>query len=891
MRKRNGFVLAETLIVVILLTITLMTLYSGFSSIIYKARNKNNNDTIDTIYKTYYIKELLDNAYSYSYINDSEGAKEYSNSFEYYANYMKDTTGLNNICSAYDYSTSTKKVIEDNENLMIVCNYEAYLSNSSPETYSSDYMYNAIKSYGIEKMYLINFEKINGSRNYTKIMNRLDASTIDYISSKSKKISGNYLVIKFKNKHSYPNDFIFEDTDNFLIKEDAYHSSVILTGVVKASSTSPIYLYESNEVGAKYMETEPLNLNDEYILKSNNNFENHNGKVIVGWTNSTDYINLEDFNTCLTTTAEYKKQSKSYYKETGILCGQIGEIIKFNEDTKVLYAVWCGTGKLDGALECQANYNKDSKNGLFIDTGLGNKYNDYNYVYRGKVSDNFIRIGDVCYSMTSTFGSSNSMKIAYYGPYNTTTEACDKKTAYGTNVAFNSTISAGWAWMYSNSLTVSNTGSSLGAFAEKLKLYELYPTSSGISPTETVVCKNGKECYFGNDVIYDPVEKMYTLVDENNNEVTKKLLFGGYDASGYATLGNSEFYKKYICEGGQTTKCEKVYYYYSKSGSGASTLLRYKIFKNGIKEDNYQTQKIFLSNKISYSDGKYILSNTPEDSIQLTISELKSPSTKIAEYDNKTVGELLYTYKYSCDDWLVRESNDYSCDKANYIVSSFGYITYYVLKDGVITDDEIYDYINGSLEKGNRTRSSTIKTNIDNFYASKLASHESLIDKNATFCNNLETSGGFNNKRNSQFYVRYKAGYSTFYPNAYKDCDSKGEYLYSMSGASSGNNLLTYPIGLLTAEEVTYLGSQLSVTNTSHYLTTGDIHVLMTPMGVYTTYELATYGFNIRGNGELNDWAFSTSGYTAKPTIRIFIDKDVVSGSGTYNSPFVLKES
>lgn len=55
MRRKNAFVLAETLIVVLLLTITLMSLYTTFSAIVLKTKNRTNNDTIDTIYKTTFV--------------------------------------------------------------------------------------------------------------------------------------------------------------------------------------------------------------------------------------------------------------------------------------------------------------------------------------------------------------------------------------------------------------------------------------------------------------------------------------------------------------------------------------------------------------------------------------------------------------------------------------------------------------------------------------------------------------------------------------------------------------------------------------------------------------------------------------------------------------------
>ncbi|MCR5483460.1 MAG: hypothetical protein K6E99_03570 [Bacilli bacterium] len=901
MKNKNGFVLAETLIVVLLLSITLMSLYSGFSSIIYKTRNKSNNDSIDTIYKTYYVKELLDNAYIYSYTDtESDETKEFSNSFEYYVDYITRKKNITDVCKAYSYTTGNATAVQDNDNLMLVCNYENYLNTSSSTSYDSDYMYSAIKSYGIEKIYYINYSKINNPTSIKALMNRLDASTIDYVRNQPKNVDGGYLVIKYRNKHTYPVDFAIDDED-FRIKEDTYHSSIQLTTISIGTGSSPIYLFESNEEGAKYMETDLMNYNDDYVLKSNNNFTSHPGSVIVGWTNSTDYLDLDRFNSCHALVEEYNKQGKSYYDETGILCGQVGETIKFNENTKVLYAVWCGNGKLSGALECQANYNKMTNNGLIVDDGSGNPYGETNYVYLGDGGDNFIKIGDYCYSMVSTYGSTDSIKVAYYGSYNYTSKACDKKDNYNSTgvVPFNTDKSAGYAWMYRDTVSIEKMGTSAAGFSQKLGLVEVY---NNRTPTSNIVCKNGSDCYFGDDVSYDKNTKTYTLLDSGGKEVSAKTLFGGYDATSYDNLNDSKYVNKYLCEGGNTTKCSTVYYYLGKTGSGASSKLEFRKYKNGETDVTSLNKSLFFSKKISYSNGKYKLSKADGDGIVLTVSDVKNDSMVKPEYDNKTVAELLKTYKYACsDDWFFKSSGEYTCENAYLIVSSQGVGPYYVLQNGIMTEDDIYNQINGTVAAGNRTNSSTLKNSIDQFYEANLLSHESIIDKNVTFCNNQETMNIddlVNEPRKNLFANHYKTDprNKNLYKR-YKDCDSKGEYLYSVSGATKGNHLLKYPVGLLTYEDATYIGFEFQRYSSNSYIHNGYAQFLLSPTGLfndtrdYSVISFDNYGFQIRADSVLEDWKNSTVACRAKPVVGIYMDKDVVSGSGSYNNPFVLKES
>ena len=59
MLKKSGFVFIETIIVICVLTVGLMSLYSNYSKIIKNTNELNTHDTAEYNYKTYYLKELL----------------------------------------------------------------------------------------------------------------------------------------------------------------------------------------------------------------------------------------------------------------------------------------------------------------------------------------------------------------------------------------------------------------------------------------------------------------------------------------------------------------------------------------------------------------------------------------------------------------------------------------------------------------------------------------------------------------------------------------------------------------------------------------------------------------------------------------------------------------
>ena len=193
MKNNKGFVLAETLIVVIILTVTLMSLYTSFAALLAKSRSERNNDTIDTIYKTYFIKDFLDGNYIRSYTSE-----DYVNSFLYYAISTKSLEQ----CKAYDYNgDANPKELTNESDEMLVCDYKPYLEGSISKDYSIDPLYSAIKSYNIEKIYMINYYKINNATNSNKLYNYLDASTIDYLDEQHNNFDTTYLGIKYQMDH------------------------------------------------------------------------------------------------------------------------------------------------------------------------------------------------------------------------------------------------------------------------------------------------------------------------------------------------------------------------------------------------------------------------------------------------------------------------------------------------------------------------------------------------------------------------------------------------------------------------------------------------------------------------------------------------------------------
>ncbi len=193
--------------------------------------------------------------------------------------------------------------------------------------------------------------------------------------------------------------------------------------------------------------------------------------------------------------------------------------------------------------------------------------------------------------------------------------------------------------------------------------------------------------------------------------------------------------------------------------------------------------------------------------------------------------------------------------------------------------------------------SSVIKTINDNFYVSNLASYASYIDTNAGFCGDRSTLntpvgvGAGTITTYNKGYLRITISMPTL------NCENIEDY-YTSSLSSKGNKTLTYPIGLITADEVMLSGSSGGVFDGSYnyqkptsnsYITTGNNFWTMTPAGGYNPFGDANWYanvFRVHPSGYIDDnRADNTFGLRSVINIRSDI---TVSGDGTMEKPYLF---
>ena len=284
------------------------------------------------------------------------------------------------------------------------------------------------------------------------------------------------------------------------------------------------------------------------------------------------------------------------------------------------------------------------------------------------------------------------------------------------------------------------------------------------------------------------------------------------------------------------------------------------------------TDTYYYGKDVTYSNGKYTLTGT-------------ITSNKWSSIYNTYNG--IYDHHYSC----LSASN--TCSDVYYIYyTKSSYAFYITLKDGKKVEDalsEMLDY---------NTNNSTIKDVIDNWYSNNMTNYTNKLE-DTVWCNDrsIYSKGGWNpnggvtfdtNNYDIEFdpYLDFSA-YNRVYniSTPVLSC-SRNIDKFTVS-TSNGNGSLTYPVGLLTADEVMLAGAggANGGANNSYYLYTGNFWWAGSP-----------YGFDLNGASEFfvgsdgslyYDYVFS-SAPGVRPSVSLAPGTEMSSGDGTVNSPYVV---
>ena len=186
------------------------------------------------------------------------------------------------------------------------------------------------------------------------------------------------------------------------------------------------------------------------------------------------------------------------------------------------------------------------------------------------------------------------------------------------------------------------------------------------------------------------------------------------------------------------------------------------------------------------------------------------------------------------------------------------------------------------------TNKSRILTNLESWYTNNLASYESKL-ADTIWCNDKSTvSGAPGYGTNSTDFAAYNRLTSAKQPTLICPNDNNGGKLskFTVSDTTNGNGNLTYKIGLLTADEISFAGSIAYTYNRSTYLqenTGTNWWWSLSPNGfvgsnayVWGVDSGSLGGRNVRSNDGL------------RPVISLISSTTISGGTGTSEDPYVV---
>lgn len=231
-----------------------------------------------------------------------------------------------------------------------------------------------------------------------------------------------------------------------------------------------------------------------------------------------------------------------------------------------------------------------------------------------------------------------------------------------------------------------------------------------------------------------------------------------------------------------------------------------------------------------------------------------------------------------------------TCKEVYYVLNAEQGIYYIKLANGK-------DIAAAKEDMFSNATSSLLKSAFDDFYSDSSTGLGNYADKieDTIYCNDRRTySGGLHSKNslasNISYFINYnKLSDSSYIPNLTCVNNDDNFTLKVSSGGTSGygNNMLDYPIGTLTVDELMLAGMSGSA-NTSHYLNTSLYWWTLSP-GAYQYYN--AYNYVVGQSGELSFGLglVTNTNVGIRPVVSLKNTVEITKGTGTLSDPYIVE--
>ena len=208
-----------------------------------------------------------------------------------------------------------------------------------------------------------------------------------------------------------------------------------------------------------------------------------------------------------------------------------------------------------------------------------------------------------------------------------------------------------------------------------------------------------------------------------------------------------------------------------------------------------------------------------------------------------------------------------------------------------------YMYGTSGSQESNRTNTnnSTIKTAIDDWYESNMTSYTKYLSTTAVYCNDREVGRGTYSATGSEFdYAAFTRLLTNKTPTY--DCTNNNDKF--TVDASTGNGKLTYPIALMTADEIAYAGGVYSTrapmwyyTNSSFESSIGtELWWLLSP---FSWGDNKAWGLYVTGSDSPGDFDNTSVYYSrgVRPVVSLKSCTLYSTGNWTSETPYEIVET
>ncbi len=366
--------------------------------------------------------------------------------------------------------------------------------------------------------------------------------------------------------------------------------------------------------------------------------------------------------------------------------------------------------------------------------------------------------------------------------------------------------------------------------------------------------------------------------------------------SGMYTLSNNNFYDPTTLD----YKNNDYYIYYEAVAIDrhSNKLYNYALFSNDTVYKIVSATKENVTKNIQgikeYSCIKYTL-----NVIKLSAKEVENDKSDKGIYSAKDDYGKSYYYRgnvlnnnvyFAGYNWkAIRINGDNSIrliysgknNENDYISNG----TYNDTNIGSVNSGYMYGKNTDTIENINKNEiSSSIKDKLDAWYVKNIKDKkfEGYISDSG-FCNDRSTIYA-SSVTNLEWktYNRYRTNAATLI------CENATRDLFTTNTSEIGNKALTYPVGLITYDELLLSGLASSKMNRLSYLNSSSHYWTMSPE-IYNGSVTYTYNFVFSSKGLVEGSWVNDNSIAIRPVINLKADVEISGGIGTINDPYVIK--